>query len=77
MSTIDIPAFLATVAAPIRKLWVLYSCVSKPCWWRMSLSAEANIFLLSVALSGKENNGPGCFPLIARYDMITLTEHTF
>ena len=43
---------------------------------RMILSLSAKIPLVSIVLSDKMNSGPGCFPLMAKYDTSASTEHT-
>ena len=42
----------------------------------MSLSLSTKIPLVSIVLFDKINNGPGCFPLMAKYDTSASTGHT-
>jgi len=70
------PAILAEVAAPMGKLWVLYLESSKPARLSVAESKALNQGLVSDVPSSNENNGPGVFPQIAKYDSTAFTGKT-
>ena len=71
--TSDMPTSLAVVAAPIRKLCVLYHLSSIPVRWRVEVTKEANSCRVKYKSSANTNKGPGLAPLITRYGMIAQT----
>ena len=72
----DTLAYFADADAPIMKLWVAQKCVSRLSLLMMFLKADVKLILVSIVLSDRINSGPGCFPLIVRYNKTDCTEHT-
>jgi len=70
------PAILAEVAVPIRKLWVLYWESSKPANLSVADSKVLNWVLVNGVPSLKANNGPGELPRIAKYGSTAFTGQT-
>ena len=62
-----IPASLAEVAAPIMKLWVLYSPLSRRRLARMLSNESLNNWRVSLLPSAIMNKGPSWLPLTAMY----------
>ena len=62
-----IPASLAEVAAPILKLWVLYSPLSRSRFARMLSNESLNNWRVSLLPSAIMNKGPSRLPLTAMY----------
>ena len=70
------PAALAEVAAPMRKLWVLYLESSKSALFNVVERRVLNWALVKGKPLSEMNSEPGVLPLIAKYGSKTLTGHT-
>ena len=68
-----IPALLAEVAAPIQKLWVLYSPLSRHKFARMLSDESLNNWRFSLLPSAITNKGPSWLPLTAMYSISAST----
>jgi len=70
------PTAFADVAAPIRKLYVLYLESSNPALFSVAEKRVLNWALVKGASPSEINNGPGTLPLVARYGSKALMGHT-